>query len=419
MNILYLAHRVPFPPDKGDKIRSYHQLRHLAARHRVWCACFADTAEDAGYAAALSEWCEETAVVRLSRLWGKVRGLRGMAEGRTVTESFYDHPAMWAALRRWSARVRFDVVAAFSSSMAPYALSVPADRRVVDFCDLDSEKWGAYARSSKGPLGWMYRIEADRLAQRERTWAEAVDAVLLITEQEARPLIGLVAPGKVRVIGNGVDCPPSVSAPTVAAAEPVIGFVGAMDYRPNVEAVCWFVQHCWTRVRAAWPRAVFRIVGRSPTRAVRRLARVEGIEVTGAVPDVAPALRGFQVSVAPLRIARGLQNKVLEAMAFARPVVLSPAAAEGIGAEPGRDYLVAAEPEVFAAAVVDLLRDPVRRERIGSAARAFVQRHHAWPDALRRYELVVTGRVEQSAPISETLPVPSRQEVSPSVLSRV
>jgi len=412
MNILYLAHRLPYPPNKGDKLRAFRHLDHLDKQHRVWCACFMDDARDAGHAAALRTHCHELTVVPLGRLNALSRGATSMALGGTVTHGYYDSPAMWRVLRGWSRRVRFDVVIAFSSSMAPYARSIDAGRRVLDLCDLDSGKWREYAGLSRSPLSLLYDIEARRLARFERECVDSFEAVTVITTAEAEELAQDVPPGRVCVVTNGVDipgaaadrlkCREAVASGFIPGATfgkvPTIGFVGVMDYRPNVDGVCWFVAECWSRIRDAYPGAVFRIAGRNPTRKVRRLTRTPGVQVIGEVSDVAVELRHFDISIAPLRIARGLQNKVLEAMAAGLPVIVSEKAAKGIAAVDGQDYLVARSSRQFVDQTVRLLCDPLERQRIGENAQRFVAAHHSWPEALRRFEFITTGVVENSMP---------------------
>jgi len=412
MNLLYLAHRIPFPPDKGDKLRAFRQIEHLARNHTVWCACFVDDPLDQRHVAAFSQQVHKLATIPLNRLWSITKGLAGLLAGHTVTECFYRNAAMKALLRRWSDSVRFDAIIAFSSGMAPHALHVTAPRRVLDLCDLDSEKWKNYANYASPPMRWLYRLEGQRLAAAERRWTSRFDAVTLVTEAEAAPFraaldrVGSVR-SKVHVIGNGVALPPP-SSPPLPREGPregsTIGFVGVMNYRPNVDAVCWFVDQCWPRIRARWPLAVFRIVGRSPSKAVRKLARVAGVEVVGAVEDVLNELRNFDVSVAPLRIARGIQNKVLEAMAAAKPVVLSPCAAEGTRGRNDEHFLIATTPDEWIAAVSRLLESPNDRIRIGQQARRFVAEHHRWEVELRKLETIVTDDGVRTAPIAEVTP---------------
>ena len=389
MNILYLTHRIPYPPNKGDKLRAFHQLAYLARKHRIWCACFVDDPADLAHVDAVSRECEALVALPLRPTWSTLRGLGGALRGGTITEAYYHSPAMAAALQHWCSSVSFDAVVAFSSSMAQYALQVPAGQRVLDLCDLDSQKWLDYARNAPATSAWLYRREGQRLARKEAQWIEAFDATLLITAEEAAGLTPAPTPGKLHIVGNGVPLPKL--AETQPDSTPVVGFMGMMDYKPNVDAVCWFAHKCWPAIRAACPQAVFRIVGRRPTRAVRRLSRLEGVEVTGAVPEAAAEVARFSVSVVPLRIARGLQNKVLEAMAAAKPVVLTPQAATGIAARNGHEFIVADTVESLAASVVRLLQDPAACLRFGTAARAFVARCHRWDDELAKFEAVVTG----------------------------
>ncbi|MFQ5590850.1 MAG: TIGR03087 family PEP-CTERM/XrtA system glycosyltransferase [Phycisphaerae bacterium] len=424
MDILYLAHRIPFPPDKGDKLRSFRQLEHLAKHYRVWCACFVDKAADEKYVDLLSAYCHQVVAIRLQRAPAALHGLGGLLRGRSITESFYSHRRMTLALNRWAKAARFDVVVAFSSSMARYALHVPTNRRVLDLCDLDSRKWLDYAAASRFPLRGIYAAEGARLAVREHDWLNAFDTTILITEAEAALLGNVVPAGRIQIVGNGVSLPDLTAAKQndgksheavpypdngirrlnafndVALAGPVVGFVGTMDYRPNVDAACWFVENCWAGIRAACPECTFRIVGRAPTRRVQRLGRVPGVEVVGEVTNMPVEVQRFMVSVAPMRIARGLQNKVLEAMAAAKPVVLSKRACEGIYGSHNQEYVVANTPEETTAAVVRLLKNARERERIGRAARRYVAAHHCWEWELQKFELLVVG---QLGPVSRSL----------------
>ncbi len=431
MKILYLAHRIPYPPNKGDKLRAYRHLKHLSERHDVWCACFVDTPEDEPHVDVLRTLCRDVIAVRLNRRTALLRGITGLLRGSTITETFYDNPQMHRSLEEWGAQVSFDAIVAFSSSMAPYALEVPGGRRVLDLCDLDSAKWRDMAKLVGGPMRFVYEMEGRRLARREREWARSFDAATLITEAEAREFRSDAPHANVLVVTNGVDdlrpaedrSDPGLDAHDGSQRPPTVGFVGVMDYGPNIDAVCSFVDDCWWDLHERFPTARFRIVGRRPVRAVRRLGRVPGVDVVGAVDEVTEELRGFNASVAPLRIARGLQNKVLEAMAFGIPVVVSDAAARGIGATDGREYLVARDPDQMIRHIARLLDEVDNGQRvtetgkqIGKAGRLFVQRHHRWPDTLRRFELIVTGELRGSLPSTSvertSTPAPLRVSVA-------
>jgi len=397
MNILYLAHRIPYPPDKGDKLRAFRHIEHLSKHHRVWCACFIDTPTDRPHVELLARYCQNLIAIPIRRLPSAIRGFAGLLRGGTVTESFYRYRPMIDALRRWSDAIPFDVAVAFSSSMAQYALAIPAKRRVLDLCDCDSEKWLEYAAASHVPARWVYRTEGRRLAARERAFVEGFDATLLITKAEAAMLGTATRSSKTYVVTNGVGLSDEAPRGLKPAAQ-VVGFVGVMNYRPNVDAVCWFVDQCWPTIHHAFSDAVFRIVGRSPVRRVRRLERVPGVDVVGGVDEILTEVRRFQVSVAPMRIARGLQNKVLEAMAAAKPVVLTSKAAEGIGARNAEDYFIADTARETISAVKRLLGGWVEGERVGQNARRFAAAHHRWDEILRKFELIVTCGIEREEP---------------------
>jgi sugar transferase (PEP-CTERM/EpsH1 system associated) len=417
VNILYLAHRIPYPPNKGDKLRAFRHIKYLSRRHRVWCACFVDDAADARGVKKLKEICVDVAAVRLNRWVATGKGLWGLARGGALTKAFYHHAAMRSGLAALWRQARFDVVLAFSSSMAEYALTVPAARHVLDLCDCDSEKWTAYSQYASFATSWLYRLEGRRLAVRERVWANVFDATMVVTESEASTLRPFIEPSRLFVVGNGVDRSPAPfkregwgEGQGKDLRPPTVGFVGVMNYFPNVDAVCWFADQCWPAIRAQAPGTEFRVIGRSPTGRVRQLARRAGITVVGEVESVAHELRQCDVSIAPLRIARGVQNKVLEAMAAAKPVVLTGKVAASIRAADGHDCIVADTPDRVIQAVTRLLLDPIERARIGENGRHFVMSNFRWEDQLRRLEAVVTGQRTRSINV-QAISLPGRPAV--------
>jgi sugar transferase (PEP-CTERM/EpsH1 system associated) len=331
-----------------------------------------------------------------------LRALGGAVSGRTCTEGYFGSAALRAALQSWTQDVHFDAILAFSGAMAPYALGLPARRRVLDLVDADSAKWMAYARASSWPMRSVYRAEGRRLEACQVQWMHSFDATVVVNGREAALLSGAAPPGRLHVIPNGVDLA-SELAPA-GQTQPVLGFVGMMRYRPNVDAVEWFARAVWPMVRLAVPTAELCIVGRCPARRVRRLGRVPGISLTGGVPSVGPYLARFRACIAPLRIARGLQNKVLEALAAARPVVATTQAAEGLDPRPTPGVLVADQAETFAEQVIQLLVDPWLAERLGRAGQAYVARHYRWGDWLDCLEALLTGgrasRVEPAGKVA-------------------
>ncbi len=362
--LLFLAHRIPFPPNKGDKIRSFHLLRHLSTRYEIHLGAFVDDPEDWQYEAALKPYCASIKLLPLHPRRAKLASLTGLLTGEALTLPYYRS----RELRRWAQGLAENGTVsrglAFSSAMAQF---MPADlaRRVLDMVDVDSEKWTQYAATQRWPLSWVYAREGRRLAEWEARVAQAFDATLLVSEHEAALLQQRVPRARHRIgaFENGVDAAYFSPArdypnPYPAGVQGVV-FTGAMDYWPNIDAVTWFAERIFPAVRDAAPDAQFTIVGSRPAEAVLALARQPGVVVSGSVPDVRPWIAHAACAVAPLRIARGVQNKVLEAMAMARPVIASPQAAEGIRAEAGRDYILARGEADFAHAVLAQLKAAV------------------------------------------------------------
>lgn len=381
--ILYLVHRIPYPPNKGDKVRSFNILRQLAQRHRVFLGTFVDHPDDRVHVERLKEWCEDVCAIELSPRWKRIASLPALLGSEALSLPYYRDARLAEWVRATVNRERIARAVTFSGPMAQYLEPLRLERTVVDFCDVDSAKWTQYAAERPWPLSWLYRREGARLLAFERAAARQADCSLFVTEAEAA-LFRRAAPeagDRVCVMQNGVDS--TYFSPDVGFASPyspggpVLLFTGAMDYWPNIDAVSWFAKEILPLVRSRIGEVRFWIVGMNPAPAVLELAG-EAVTVTGTVPDVRPYLAHADVVVAPLRIARGIQNKVLEAMAMARPVVLSAAPAVGLAAEDGRDCVVAEDAEAFAEGVVGLLADASGRQDMGRAARECVLKHYSW-----------------------------------------
>ena len=374
-DILFLAHRVPYPPDRGDKIRSYHILRHLAARHRVHLGTFADDDADVIHADALRPLVHRLHVERRT-LGPRASMLRALLTRAPASVAAFASKGMDAFVDQVLAEESIDRLYVFSGQMAQFA---PEDRPfLMDFVDVDSAKFESYAEGAGGAMRRVWRREGRRLAIFEREIARRAAVSLFVSEAEAalfRERAKLAAES-VQVLENGIDLDHYVPAPRPAGEPPLIVFTGQMDYRPNVDAAAGFAREAFPAVKARHPDARFAIVGRNPDPSLAGLG--EGVDVIGAVADVRPWLTRAAVVVAPLRIARGVQNKVLEAMAMARPVVASPHAFEGIVAQPGQDLIVADGWAAEADAVSALLAAPGRAEAIGRAARAQIEARYGW-----------------------------------------
>ena len=393
-HILYVAHRIPFPPDKGDKIRSWKTVEHLAKRYRVHLAAFVDDAQDFRHEEFLKTVCESVSLIPLDRRAAAIRSLQGFVSGDALSIPYYWDRRMERAIA--IARKK-DLVAeiAFSSSVAPYILTGAEAPVVVDLCDADSEKWRAYCEMKPLPMRGVYAREADRLARVETGIINRANAVLAISDGEAailRSRRGVEKP--VHIFRNGVDAEYfSPGAAALLSQSFDVIFAGAMDYWANVDAVLWFVKEIWPSVRTQASDASFAIAGANPLKKIKALDGVDGVTVTGRVDDVRPFLEAARISIAPMRIARGVQNKVLEAMAMARPVIATQEALEGIAWREG-EAIIANAPQQFANEIIALLRDRARAAKIGAAARNRILADYRWDTQFAALDSVIKGICE-------------------------
>ncbi len=381
--LLLLVHRIPFPPNKGDKVRSFHLLEFLASRYRVHLGTFVDSGDDVMHISRLQDYCASFKVAKIRPALARLRSLTGLLTGEALTLRYYRN----AALAEWVNSVvreqKISKAVVFSSAMAPYVFGQANLRVVVDFVDVDSAKWAQYGQTRPWPLSAIYKRESTRLLDFERSVAMRTEASVFVTSAEAR-LFRTLAPecaARIRYAQNGVDTEyfsPKHELPSpFPADEDAIVFTGAMDYWPNIDAVSWFAKAALPAIVARRPNARFYIVGVQPSQLVQGLAKDARIVVTGRVPDVRPYLRHARVVVAPLRVARGIQNKVLEAMAMGRPVVVSAAAAGALSGVPATEFEVADDASGFVDKTIALM-DPKRGTIIGDAARQRVLADYDW-----------------------------------------
>jgi sugar transferase (PEP-CTERM/EpsH1 system associated) len=389
-DLLLLVHRIPFPPNKGDKVRSFHLLKYLAQRYHVHLATFIDSEEDWQYVDKVREFCKDSYFSSLNPKQARLRSLSGFFTNKALTLPYYFDSRMqrWVNEKLGMSSLQHAVV--FSSAMAQYLAGAKIEMtRVADLVDVDSDKWAQYAGSKSWPLSWVYRREAKRLLAFEREIARDFDATVLVNEREAG-LLQSLAPkfaDRISYANNGVDTdyfsPAYKFDNPYAKEDRVIAFTGAMDYWPNVDAVEWFTQSVMPQIREKFSSAKFFIVGSRPDERVRKLAEIPGVVVTGSVPDIRPYLAHAIMSVAPLRIARGTQNKVLEAMAMAKTVIASPEAAQGVSAVEGRELIVAKTAAEFIEQI-SLRLGKNEIDTIGECARARVVQQYSWEANLSR-----------------------------------
>jgi polysaccharide biosynthesis protein PslH len=380
--ILFLAHRIPWPADRGDKIRSHHILKRLCEMGPVHVGTFADDERDMGFVGEMAGILASSHVeLRRKPQWQA--SVEALLTGQPVSVCSFGSGSMQDWVDKLLATGQISHIFCFSGQMAQYVPASFNGRFIMDFVDVDSAKFESYAGEGSLFMRWINAREGRVLGKFERDVALRADANLLVSEAEADLFRRRTGAANVNALGNGIDTDfydPAAKFKKLHPAfpDPLIVFTGQMDYRPNIEAVTDFAQHAMPAIRAAHPETTFAIVGRNPTQVVSDLSMLPGVQVTGAVDDVRTWLAAADVVVAPLRIARGIQNKVLEAMAMAKPVVVSPSAAEGIDAENGVHFHVERDVEAEAKRVCALLNESASARAMGKAARTHVVAHYGW-----------------------------------------
>jgi len=394
-HLLYLTHRIPYPPNKGDKIRSYHLLKYLAQHYHVHLGTFVDDPDDWQYVNTVKQMCKETYFASLNPRTARLRSLGALTMNRPLTLDYYRNIGLQEWVKKVMQTQSIKRVLIFSSAMAQFISGIQQARCIIDFVDIDSDKWRQYAKRKPWPMSWLFQREGRLLLRYERQVACTYDASLFVSKAEA-DLFKKLAPESAEKIGffnNGVDSDyysPNREYPDPYQANmAAIVFTGAMDYWPNVDAVRWFAQEIFPTVLANHPHARFYIVGSRPTAAVQELVRLPGVVVTGAVDDVRPYLAYAKLAVAPLRIARGLQNKVLEAMAMAKTVIASPQAAEGILATSGTELHIASNGQEFSRIIILMLSNKAT-EHFGDSARARILADYEWERSLAHVRTLLT-----------------------------
>jgi len=403
-DLLFITHRIPFPPDKGDKIRSYNMLCYLAQHYRVTVACIIDDPADVRYVELLEKTAHQVFYEVRRPLAMKIRAVGSLLSGDPFTLPCFYSRRLQRAIDIFLDTHDTCAILCFCSSSAAYLFRschgfpvLNTKVLLADLVDVDSEKWRDYAEKHSGLLKWLYQREARLLLPYEQRIISAFDRTFLVSEEEKKVLAQHGPVEKVEALSNGVDLE-YFSSYEKLVNEPYsssfrLVFSGAMDYWPNIDGAVWFVNEIFPQVKEVFPEAVFCIAGRNPDTAVLALKKTPGVEVTGSVPDMRTYLAAATLCVVPLKIARGIQNKVLEGMAMEKPVIATPGAATGLKAEPGKEIVVAENASEMASAIIELLGDVDKQRALGVRARKYVEREHSWDGHLRRLkELIDAGK---------------------------
>lgn len=389
MKILYVCHRFPYPPKRGGTIRPFNMIRHLAQSHEVTVCSLTRSAQQTHDAQGIAPFCSE---FYLGQVDDRVQTMRMVATLPTplpASASFFHSNALNRQIRRLLAGQRFDLVFVHCSSVAHYVEHVEGIPKILDFGDMDSQKWLEYAQHKPFPLSVGYWWEGTRLKAEEKRLARRFELCTTITRAEHQTLLDYGVETPSDWFPNGVDNSFFKPLEDVAYDPETIVFVGRMDYFPNQQCMFDFCADVLPLLKARRPQIKLQIVGAEPSPAVRKLAGIPGVTVTGSVLDVRPFVTRAALTVAPLRIARGTQNKILEAMAMGIPVVASNIAAAGVDAEPGQHLLTADSPADMCEQILRVLDNPDERARLSRAGRARVLSNHAWPNSMKRLDAII------------------------------
>ena len=392
--ILFLVHRIPFPPNKGDKIRSYHLLLSLLENYDVFLGTFIDTPEDEGYRQKVSQLCKDSFFETITPLKCKLKSLTGLLSSQALSIPYYSSAAMQQWVDNTIEKYNIKKVLLFSSPMAQFVEHHRDTVRVMDFVDIDSDKWQQYCKSHRGIMRWIYSREAEYLLNYEKKIARAFDASLFVSEQEASLFKELCPEARNKIYGlsNGVNIdffsPKQSSESPYENGKKVLVFTGAMDYWANCDAVQWFANEVFEKLYQQDTQYEFYIVGSNPGATVKELGALPGITVTGRVDDVRPYIKHAFLAVAPLRIARGIQNKVLEAMSMGKIVIATENAMEGIKTPDWLQGMVTSS----ASSQVELIKTIAtsdRMKQMESDSRQWIVENYSWSSTLKPLEQIL------------------------------
>lgn len=402
MNILYLVHRIPYPPNRGDKIRSFHEMKYLSQRHNIDLACLIDDQNDLSHVDELKKYCKNVVVDLIKPKMAKLKNLFYLPIKKPLSVVYFYSKKIQKTVDCWLSSKNYNAIICLGSPMAEYIFNSknlrPTTKLIMDFVDVDSDKWLQYAKHNRWPFSWIYKLENQELAKYEKKIASFFHYSVFVSKNEAQ-LFKKQNPdlNNILDISNGVDLEyfnPNINhhltsqKPITNNQQPILLFTGTMDYYANVDGVVWFCQNVFPQIRQRFPQIKFYIVGRNPAARIKKLAS-RHIVVTGYVEDVRPYYQMATLYVAPLLIARGIQNKILEAMAMAKPVVATSKAFEGIEAQPRKDLLVAKSQSEFVEYLVYLLQNKQQRQTISHNARRTMEKYYSWQYNMEKFERIL------------------------------
>ncbi len=390
MKILFLSHRVPYPPNKGDKLRAYYIIDHLVKQgHHVDLLSFMDYAHEESDARELEQYCSSVAVVLRSPWRSLLRTAYYLGKNLPITLGHFYSSRFRRLVNKKLQLEKYDLIIVFSSSMAQYVAEYKGCPKILDLVDADSDKWLQYAKYAPWWKAVVYKLEGRRLRNYEQAIAEYFDVCTVVTQQEKDLIADIIPARKLRVVTNGFNLSPIKKPPPAKAPAPTLLFIGGMFYFAYIDGILRFYEESLPLIKQRFPNIKLYIVGANPAKSIRNIGKSKHVEVTGHVPEVEPYLEKTWVYIVPLRMAPGIQNKIIEAMAAQLPVVATPAAINGIPARHGKEVFVAGDSQKFAEAVIELLNNEKMRKQMGSAGRRFVEKHYNWSRNLSALDEII------------------------------
>lgn len=392
MKILFICHRFPYPPNRGGKIRPFHMIKHLAREHQVFVCTLARSAAEAGEGGELRRHCSQVDFATVSEPWQTLRMIARLPTPTPSSMGYFYSGQLADRIQELQRQHQFDCMIVHCSSVAQYVSRLGGVPKLLDFGDMDSQKWLEYSGYKSFPVSWGYWWEGKKLELEERRLAQQFDLCTTTTHAELETLAELAPETAADWFPNGVDH--EFFHPSGEAYDAdVISFVGRMDYYPNQECMMRFCAEVLPRIQAQRPNARLLIVGADPSPAVVKLGQQPGVTVTGSVPDVREFVRRSAIMAAPLAIARGTQNKILEAMAMGVPVITSTIAANGVDAVKNEHFLVADSAEDCAQSILKVMQDSGYRRQLATAGMGRVKSHHDWSSAMTRFSRILQQSV--------------------------
>ncbi len=403
MNILYICHRFPFPAKDGSRVRSFNIINHFRQQgHKVWVSSVARNKQEAQQGQGIKDYCYDYRMARTYEWFQKARMVSRLFTAEPSSMGYFYSPEMKSQIKQLLSEQRFDLIYVHCSSVAHYVSHVSHIPKILDFVDMDSQKWLSFTQFKPFPIKWGYWLEGVKLQRAERQLSERFDLCTTITRSECDTLESFGKGSTNDWFSNGVDSEYFIPGKNAYQAH-VVSFIGRMDYYPNEQAVSYFCHEILPLLRQKIANAEFVIIGAYPSDEVKKLALLPGVTVTGFVDDVRDYVRNSAVMVAPLSIARGTQNKILEAMALGVPVVTSELGARGIDGDPGKDFIVANTPQQYCEQLFALMSDATLRHHLSLQGRARIENNYSWSYVLRRLDALVNATVETESAQSSAI----------------